>query len=219
MLTYCYICVVYESCWKSRKWRIKLLFFNLLRGFWCYWDVSYHFGKDLTRQTEWVEQNFDLGPRWGAAGVQRWGLEGVIFFGRILQFCIKQTAPEIEFKRCNAECDVVVGCILFGMNFSQPKMHFYFFIIWQNFEPALQIVLWGIFSLFQMAKYWKNNLSIRSYWPDRAWEFRGLRWNSGSTFCHLCSCRRSSWECLRQKGKVLLDQIRKVIKRPSERLL
>ena len=24
MLTYCYICVVYESCWKSRKWRIKL---------------------------------------------------------------------------------------------------------------------------------------------------------------------------------------------------
>ena len=24
-----------------------------------------------------------------------------------------------------AECDVVVGCVLFGMHFSQSKMHFY----------------------------------------------------------------------------------------------
>ena len=41
MLTYCYICVVYESCWKSRKWRIKLfkkkyLNDSLLLSFQCF---------------------------------------------------------------------------------------------------------------------------------------------------------------------------------------
>ena len=87
----------------------------LLCGFWCHWDVSYHFGKDLMRQTVWVERNFALEPRCWVAGVEREGLKGLNFFGR---FC---RVGEGNIT----ECDVVVGCILFGMHFSQSKMHFY----------------------------------------------------------------------------------------------
>ena len=55
------------------------------------------FGKDLMRQTECWEWIFDLGPRCQVAGVERGGVGGGLYFWRILQFCIKQTPPEIEF--------------------------------------------------------------------------------------------------------------------------
>ena len=41
-----------------------------------------------------------------------------------------------------AECDVVVGCVLFGMHCSQQKMHFYLiksrqYLVQSGFEPGL----------------------------------------------------------------------------------
>ena len=42
--------------------------------------MSYHFGKNLTRQTECCKWIFDLGVRCGVAGVERGGVGGGNFF-------------------------------------------------------------------------------------------------------------------------------------------
>ena len=54
-----------------------------LCGPWCYWVVSYHFGKRLLSQTTLFNQIFVIEPRPGIVGVKRGGgpgKEGKFFF-------------------------------------------------------------------------------------------------------------------------------------------
>ena len=90
-----------------------------LPGPWCYQVMSYHFGKLLLSKTTLFNHIFYFGPRPRFAGVKRGCLErGGGNFLIISQFCIKQTLPE----RGRGNVAKVVGCVLFGIHFSQSKI-------------------------------------------------------------------------------------------------